>query len=175
MLFSSRLKNDCKGNVELYKVEKAKLTDIPQMHHLINFFADRDEMLARPLSELYEDIRDFYVVRDETTGEVIGCASLHISWSDLAEVKALAVDISRQKQGIGRLLVDACINEAIEYDIPKLFCLTYKPGFFKKMGFGEVDKMTMPRKIWTECFRCPKFPDCDEIAMTRTLKEDSNE
>ena len=147
----------------MISVEKAKIRDVPRMHQLINYFAEKDEMLARPLSELYEEIRDYFVVRDG--GEVIACVALHVSWSDLAEVKALAVAEDKQSHNIGSALVKACVKEAQELGIPQVFCLTYKPAFFEKMGFSRVDKMTLPRKIWTECYRCPKFPDCDEVAM----------
>ena len=145
------------------RVEKARISDVPQMHKLINFFADRGEMLARPLSEIYENIRDFFVIRE---GErVIACAALHISWSDLAEVKSLAVAEDRQKQGIGDQLIKACLKEARGLGLPVVFCLTYKPGFFEKMGFTQTDKMELPHKVWNECYRCPKFPNCDEIAL----------
>jgi amino-acid N-acetyltransferase len=145
------------------KVEKARIGDVPQMHKLINFFADRGEMLARPLSEIYENIRDFFVIRE---GErVIACAALHISWSDLAEVKSMAVAEDCQRQGIGDQLIKACLKEARGLGLPTVFCLTYKPGFFEKMGFTQIDKMKLPQKVWNECYRCPKFPNCDEIAL----------
>jgi len=147
----------------LNPVEKARINDVPQMHELINYFADRDEMLARPLSEIYENIRDYFVVRQ---GErVIGCAALHVSWLDLAEIKSLAVAGDSQKQGIGAQLVKACLKEARELGIATVFCLTYKPGFFEQFGFFQLDRMELPRKVWTECYRCPKFPNCDEVAL----------
>jgi len=145
------------------KIEKARISDVPQMQQLINYFADKDEMLARSLSEIYENIRDYFVVRQ---GErVIACTALHVSWSDLAEIKSLAVAEDSQKQGIGDQLVEACLSEARELGIPTIFCLTYKPAFFERFGFLQVDKMELPRKVWTECYRCPKFPNCDEVAL----------
>lgn len=145
------------------RVVKAKIADVAQMHQLVNSFAEKGEMLARPLSELYENIRDFFVVR--AGDRVLGCASLHLSWSDLAEIKSLAVAEDSQKQKIGAQLVKACLDEARELGITTIFCLTYQPGFFNKMGFNEVDKKELPHKVWSECFRCPKFPDCDEVAL----------
>jgi len=147
----------------LYTIEKARIKDVPQMHKLINFFAERGEMLARPLSEIYENLRDFFVARQDE--QVIACAALHISWSDLAEIKSMAVAEDSQKKGIGARLIEACLSEAKELGIETVFCLTYQPGFFAKMGFLQVDKMSLPRKVWTECYRCPKFPDCDEVAL----------
>jgi len=144
-------------------VEKAKIKDVAQMHQLINYFADKGEMLPRPLSELYENVRDYFVVRQ---GErVIACAALHVSWSDLAEIKSVAVVEDRQNEGVGVQLVEACLREARELGIPTVFCLTYKPAFFERFGFFQLDKMELPRKVWTECYRCPKFPNCDEVAL----------
>jgi len=155
------------------KPEKARISDAPQIHKLINSFADRDEMLARSLSEIYENIRDYFVVRQ---GErVIASGALHINWSDLAEVKSLAVVEDYQKQSIGNQLVEACLMEAKELGIPTIFCLTYKPAFFEKCGFSQVDKTELPRKVWGECYRCPKFPDCDEVALIYHLEAPSRE
>ena len=147
---------------------KARISDVPQMHKLVNYFAGKGEMLARSLSEMYENIRDYFVVRE---GErVIACVALHVSWSDLAEIKSLAVTENNQREGVGVQLVEACLREAKELGVPTIFCLTYKPGFFEKFGFSQVDKMELPRKVWTECYLCPKFPDCDEIALIYHLE-----
>ena len=149
-------------------VEKARIKDVDQMHQLVNHFAERGEMLARPLSEMYENIRDYFVVRD---GErVIACGALHVSWSDLAEIKSVAVAEDNQDKGVGAQLVEACLEEAKGLGIPTVFCLTYKPVFFERFGFSQVDKMELPRKVWTECYRCPKFPDCDEVALISRLE-----
>ena len=149
-------------------IEKARISDVTQMHELINYFADKDEMLARSLSEIYENIRDYFVVRQ---GErVIACASLHVMWSDLAEIKSVAVAEGSQGQGIGDQLVETCLKEAKELGMPTVFCLTYKPAFFERLGFSQLDKMELPRKVWGECYRCPKFPDCDEVALIYHLE-----
>ena len=149
-------------------VEKARISDVTQMHELINYFADKGEMLARSLSEIYENIRDYFVVRQ---GErVIACASLHVMWSDLAEIKSVAVAEGSQGRGIGDQLVEACLKEAKELGMPTVFCLTYKPAFFERLGFSQLDKMELPRKVWGECYRCPKFPDCDEVALIYHLE-----
>ena len=145
------------------QVEKAKINDAIQMHRIINLFADRGEMLPRSLSDIYENIRDYFIYREDS--KVIACAALHIRWSELAEIKSVAVAEEYQGKGYGNLLIKACLEEAKELGIPTLFCLTYRPGFFSRFGFTEVDKMELPQKVWSECYRCPKFPNCDEIAM----------
>ena len=151
------------------QIEKAKIPDVPQMHQLINQFADMGEMLPRPLSELYESIRDFFVIRE---GErVVACAALHVSWSDIAEIRSVAVARDSQKKGLGDRLVAACLKEAAELGITTVFCFTYQPDFFKRHNFVDIDKMELPRKVWTDCFRCPKFPNCDEAALIYHAEE----
>jgi amino-acid N-acetyltransferase len=144
-------------------VDKARIADAPQIHKLANHFAQKGVMLPRALSEIYENIRDFFVIRD---GEkVIACGALHVYWSDLAEVRGLAVAEEMQNQRLGARMIEACIGEARDLGIPQVFCLTYRASFFERQGFRKVDKGELPRKIWSECYRCPKFPDCDEVAM----------
>jgi amino-acid N-acetyltransferase len=155
----------------VYKVEKARIPDVPQIHKLINSFADKGQMLARPLSEIYESIRDFFVIREG--GEVIACAALHVAWSDLAEIRSVAVAEESQRKGAGARLIAACLKEADELGIATIFCFTYRPEFFRKQRFSDIDKMELPRKVWTDCFRCPKFPNCDEIALVYRAGEKS--
>ena len=147
----------------MVKVEKARISDIKQMHKLINDYANKGEMLARPLSELYESIRDFLVIREEE--RVVACAALHVSWEDLAEIRSVAVAEDKKMTGLGASLVKACVKEAEALGIKDVFCFTYKPEFFKRQGFADIEKTELPRKVWTDCFRCPKFPNCDEIAL----------
>ena len=149
-------------------IEKAKISDTPQMHKLINYFADKGVMLARPLSEIYENIRDYFVIREGE--QVIACAALHVLWADLAEIKSVAVAEESQRKGVGDQLIEACLREAKGLGMPTVFCLTYKPAFFERFGFSQVDKMELPHKVWTECYRCPKFPNCDEIALIYHLE-----
>jgi len=149
------------------KVDRARVSDAASMHQMISRFADKGEMLPRALSELYEDIRDYFVVRQED--RIIACAALHVTWADLAEIRSLAVDEREQNQKIGSLLVQACLEEAGGLGIPRVFCLVRKPAFFEKHGFQLIDKTELPQKVWAECYRCPKFPDCDEVALVRHL------
>ena len=148
-------------------IRKARIEDIKQIQEIINAFAKQDLMLPRSLNELYENLRDFWVAEDKK--KVVGCAALHISWDDLAEVKSVAVARSKQKKGFGRILVSACLNEAKEMGARKVFVLTYKPEYFKKFGFKRVKHADLPHKIWAECINCCKFPNCQEIALLKLL------
>ncbi len=146
---------------------KAKMADVEDLHALINDFAEKGVMLARSRNTLYETIREFTVVEDE--GKVVGAGALHIIWEDLAEIRALAIRNEYQRKGIGKKLIDELIKEAIELGIHKVFALTYQVDFFKSCGFTEVSKDEMPHKVWKECINCPKFPNCDEVAVIKKL------
>jgi amino-acid N-acetyltransferase len=145
-------------------IRKAKISDAKEIHTLINHYAEKDLMLPRSMNNIYDNIRDFYVI--EIGGKLKGCAALHIIWDDLAEVKALAVDESLKGQGWGRKLVQQCLDEAHELGLKKVFALTLLTDFFHKLGFKTVQKRRLPQKIWGECIHCVKFPDeCNEIAV----------
>ena len=148
-------------------IRKAKVKDIKEMQVLINLFAKKDLMLPRSLNELYESIRDFWVA--EEGNKIIGCAALHISWEDLAEIKSLAVAENKQNKGLGKSLIDTCLAEAKGLGAKRVFVLTYKYDFFKSLGFKKVKNETLPHKIWAECINCCKFPNCEEIAMLKQL------
>jgi amino-acid N-acetyltransferase len=137
------------------------------MHRLINDFANRGDMLPRALSQIYENLRDYFVVHDGSV--FIGCAALHVSWLDLAEIRSLAVSQNRQGERLGATLVQSCVDEALSLGLPQVFCLTRQPEFFQKQGFTLVDKSRLPHKVWAECYYCPLFPDCDEVALIRAL------
>jgi len=149
------------------KIRKAKISDLKQVHKLINDFAKREDMIPRSLNELYENLRDFIICEDD--GHICGVCALHIMWEDLAEIRSLAVDKKYQKKGIGKNLVTNCIKEAKTLGIKRIFALTYQPEFFKKIGFVEIDKSSLPQKIWGDCLRCPRFPECNEHAVIKNL------
>jgi amino-acid N-acetyltransferase len=154
-------------------VRRAGLLDAADIHGLVNLFAQRGDMLPRTMGEVYENLRDFFVVREgeaSAKGRFLGCVAVHIVWSDLAEVKSLAVAEDAQSRGIGSLLVEACIDEGRAIGLQRLFALTYRPAFFERLGFEIADVMDLPRKVWNECYRCPKFPSCNEIALTLELR-----
>ena len=144
-------------------IRKAKLTDVKAIQTLVNQYAESGQMLPRTLNEIYEHLRDFHVYED--CGALAGVCALHVSWDGLAELRSLAVRQDRIKRGIGAELVRQCLNEAAELQVARVFVLTYQAGFFRKLGFTDVDKKELPHKIWTDCLNCVKFPDCDESAL----------
>ena len=117
--------------------------------------------------DLLTQARDFAVCEEE--GRVVGCVGLTIIWADLAEIRSLAVVPEMTGRGIGTLLTEAVLKEARDYRVSRVFTLTYRPGFFERFGFERIDRSELPLKIWADCILCIKFPDCDEIAMMKTL------
>ncbi len=153
------------------KVRNAKITDARAIYALINSYAERDVMLFRSMADIYENVQDFTVA--ELDGSVVGCCSLQVIWSDLAEIKSLAVDEKNKSRGAGRALVAAALERAGELGLPRVFALTLEPAFFEKMGFEIVEKETLPMKVWSDCARCPKQENCDEIAVIKVILRDA--
>jgi len=148
-------------------IRKAKLKDVKEIQRLIKLYSARGDILPRSLSELYDDLRDFFVsIRNR---KVVGICALHICWDDLAEVRSLVVLEEVRNRGFGAKLVEACLRESQELGVKRVFALTYQPEFFEKSGFTIVDKTVLPHKIWTDCLKCVKFPDCDEIAVVKEI------
>jgi amino-acid N-acetyltransferase len=145
-------------------IRKARMADVKGIHSLIAEYAKKGDMLPRSLTDIYENLRDYFVFLGDD-GELVGSAAIHIMWEDLAEVRSLAVREGKMRRGVGTQLVESCISEAIMLGIARVFALTYKPEFFEKLGFRVVDKAELPQKIWADCLKCSKFPDCDEVAL----------
>jgi len=154
-------------------IEKANIDDPEAIAALVNRFAEQQLMLPRPLHEIYDQLRDFYVYRED--GDVLGCVALHISWKGLAEIRSLAVAEEARGQGVATRLIEACLDEARELGVPRVFTLTNIPDFFQRFGFSHYPKEELPHKIWSECIKCPKFPNCDEEALILDLQSDSSD
>jgi amino-acid N-acetyltransferase len=150
------------------QIRKATLSDIHSVTELINSYARNGTMLPRTEFEMAENIRDFVVAAEH--GQIVGCGALHFYTPYSGEIRSLAVEPGLKTRGIGRMLVEALEAEAREHDLTSIFAFTYVDGFFRKMGFAEVDRAELPLKAWKDCLRCPKFRACDEIAMVKQLK-----
>jgi amino-acid N-acetyltransferase len=151
-------------------IRKATLVDVKSIHRLISEQAQSGHILPRALTELYGQIRDFSVYEDEhTSDELIGCGALHVIWEDLAEIRSLAVATSLQGRGIGSRLINHLIEEAQQMGIRRVFVLTARRALFERHNFSYMEKGMLPHKIWADCIRCSKFPECDEIALVRDV------
>ncbi len=151
------------------KVRNAKISDAKVICSLINYYAEHDKMLFRSLAEIYENLQTFLVIENED--KTIGCCALEVIWSDLAEIKSLAVAAEHRGQGVGTALVTAAVEQATYLGVPRVFALTLAPEFFERLGFTAIRKEDLPLKVWSDCAKCPKQTECDEIAVVRTLHE----
>jgi amino-acid N-acetyltransferase len=151
-------------------IRKAVIEDVKPIHKILSQYAAQGLLLARPLSELYDHLRDFFVlVENSQEFRILGVCALGVCWEDLAEIRSLAVAEDEQGKGFGLQLVNTCLEEAQALGLRRIFALTYVEGFFRKVGFKEVEKSVLPHKVWADCLKCPKFPDCDETAMILEL------
>lgn len=144
---------------------KARFDDIESIFGLVHIYAAQGEMLPRSRNTLYENLRDMVIA--ESGSEVVGVGALHIMWDRLAEVRMMAIAPAYMKRGIGTEIVRWLLDEGDALGIEKVFTLTYKPDFFRKLGFIRISREELPQKVWKECIDCPKYPNCDEIAMIK--------
>jgi amino-acid N-acetyltransferase len=151
-------------------IRKANIQDVKSIHRLLQEYGKKEELLARPLSQLYDHVRDFSVNVDNQSQQMTGCCALQICWEDLAEIRSLAVHPDHRGKDIGTKLTETVLQEAKSFNVKKVFTLTYKPKFFKQFGFVTIERSDLPLKIWGDCIICVKFPDCDEIAMMKELQ-----
>jgi amino-acid N-acetyltransferase len=149
-------------------IRKAIIGDVGRIQALVNHYASKETMLGLSLSEIYDQIRDF-TVAEGPRRSLIGVCALHVIWDDLAEIRSLAVDPKIRRRGVGRSLVEHCLEEARGLQIPRVFALTYQAEFFRRIGFERVDKAELPHKVWRDCLKCTKFPHCDETAVLKIL------
>ena len=147
---------------------RAIIQDVPEMVELINVYAQKGDMLPRSRSGIYEQLRDFVVA--ERDGKVAATGALHVVWDTLGEIRSVSVKDDLAGKGYGKRIVELLLDEAIFLGLSRVFILTYKPDFFAKLGFSIIEKDTLPHKVWRVCLDCPKFPDCDEIAMAVDLE-----
>ena len=146
-------------------LRKATFGDVEAIHKLVNDYAQQGVMLPRSRNSIYETLRDVIIAEEDD--RLVGVGSLHLSWDALAEVRALAIAPGFQRRGIGRQIVEELLIEGRALGVKTFFTLTYQPEFFGTLGFSEVTKEELPQKVWKECINCPKFPNCDEVAMIK--------
>ncbi len=155
---------------DVVTIREALVRDVPAMADIIKTYAGQQLMLPRSQFQFYQHVRDFTVA--EIDGEIVGCGALQFVWSDVAEIRSLAIKPAWQGRGIGRYLVEHLLDQARRHGIESIFCLTYQQGFFEGLGFYVIPRESLPHKIWGDCLNCPKYPDCDEIAMMYDLAKE---
>jgi amino-acid N-acetyltransferase len=120
-------------------VRSATADDADGITALIDPFVEQGKLLERTYDELQDLLPHFFVaataIEPDGTERIIGCAALEIYSRKLAEIRSLAVHRDYQGYGIGRMLVEACVERARERGILEVMAITSSEGFFKSCGF----------------------------------------
>ena len=153
---------------DVYTVRKPRVTEVPALKALIDHEVATGALLPRTLPELYENIRDYHAYVDERG--VGGCVALHVDLPNLAEVRSLVVREDLRGRHVGSRLLEACLDEARQLGLPRVYALTRACSFFERHGFRRVDKAILPHKVFRDCLRCHLYPRCDEVAMICDLE-----
>ena len=149
------------------KIRPAENDDVQTMVRIIGHYASEGLMLPRSHGALTEAV-PHYLVADHN-GEIVGCVGLEPYSKDVAEIYGLATSPENSPRGTGSAIVKALVDRARRENLSQVFALTLAPGFFQKMGFRIVEHKDLPMKVWRDCVSCPKFGNCDEIAMVLDL------
>lgn len=149
-------------------IRKAQIHEVPEIRRFLSEFSLDGGILPRTLADLYGQLRDYFVYREDK-GPIIGLAALHICWAGLGELRSVAVSPAYRGRGLGDRLVRTCLEEARVLGLSEVFCLTLRPEFFQRFGFRVVSREDLLPIVWADCVNCVKFPDCDEIPMLLEL------
>jgi amino-acid N-acetyltransferase len=132
-------------------VRRARTGDVLAIRALVDVYAVDGILLDKAMVTLYEDVQEFDVA--ELDGQIVGCGALHVLWSDLAEVRTVAVDPSHRKRGIGHLLIESLLQRARDLDVRRVFCLTFEVDFFAAHGFQRFTATAVEPGVYEELLR----------------------
>jgi amino-acid N-acetyltransferase len=149
-------------------IRKAKIHEVPEIRRFLAKFSQDGGILPRTLADLYGQLRDYYVYREDH-GPILGIGALHICWAGLGEIRSVAVLPTHRGRGIASRIVKTCLAEAQAIGLSELFLLTLTPEFFQRFGFRVVSREDLLPIVWADCVNCVKFPDCDEVPMLLDL------
>ena len=160
-------------------MRRARLDDIPGIAGIMAGYVAQGVLLPRPVSELYQCVREFHVAErhgvNGAPAEIVACAALRLLWNDLGEVRSLAVREDMHGQGLGKALVERVLEDARALALPRVIALTRDLQFFERCGFTVHSRESLPRKVWTDCVRCPRRHACDEVAVVLDLVPGASE
>ena len=131
-------------------VRRARTTDIPAIKRLVDTYAGKI-LLEKNLVTLYEAVQETWVA--EVDDDIVGCGALHVLWSDLGEVRTVAVSPAVKGQGVGHLIVERLIEVARDLQLQRLFVLTFETDFFGAHGFAEIEGTPVTAEVYEEMCR----------------------
>ena len=145
-------------------VRSAVPDDVDAIFELLELYTASGVVLKRSKDDIASYLKNFIVA--EENGTICGCCAARDFGHDLFEVRSLVVSPAYQGRGIGKMLVSFIIGRMDEGRTNwRLFTLTLQVKFFQSLGFTTVEKEIFPEKIWSDCFKCPKYHCCDETAL----------
>jgi len=153
-------------------IRNAAVSDVARIHDLLEWYSKLGRLLPRSTDDILKHLGSFLISEENNT--FTGCASLEIFTTDLGEVRSLAVSPNFAHAGHGRLLVEQLEIKAHILGLKRLIALTYVPIFFEKLGFKITAMEALPEKVFGVCITCPKFKNCDELAMIKYLEDHSS-
>ncbi|RLA13368.1 MAG: N-acetyltransferase [Gammaproteobacteria bacterium] len=145
----------------------ATIGDARAIHELLVYYSSRGNLLPRTHENICRHIRDFVVL--EEAGKIIASGALEVMSENLGEIRSLVVAPDQQRRGLGQQVAIELITLAKKIGLQRVMALTYVPAFFTQLEFLEVERDSLPEKIWLVCVKCYKFDRCDEIAVIRQL------
>lgn len=130
------------------EVERAMEDDAEDIARVLRRNAEVPTLILQSAATILRHIDEFVVVRGPDD-RVVGCAQLRWHRPRIAEVMSVAVDPSRQGEGLGRVLVRACLERAMQHqpDPELVWLATRKPRYFARMGFRAVPLLQVPPAI----------------------------
>ena len=134
-------------------MRRATTADVPEIRRLVDTYAPERRLLSKPTVVLYEDVQEFWIAA--LADKVVGCGALHVIWTDLAEVRTLAVDPEARGRGVGSLVLQAVLANARTLGVSRVFCLTFETAFFARHGFVPISDVPIDRNVREEVLQSP--------------------
>lgn len=150
-------------------LRRARVHDVDTILRIVRPSAEQGQMLPLTVGDVTDRLRDFQVL--EAGGRALGVVAVRITWGRLVELRSLAVLEEARGRGYGDRLVRAALDDARALGAEDVFTLTYIPDFFRRYRFTDIDRASLPHKVWLDCVNCPKFPDCGEVALRRPVAD----
>lgn len=119
-------------------IRQATALDASVIHALLRPYVMQRLLLARTEAEIIELTRHGFVAevdRDDHPVQIIGFAAVEIYSPKLAELQCLVVHHDHQGTGVGKKLVNACVDRARQLGVMEVMAISSSEDFLKTCGF----------------------------------------
>ena len=114
-------------------VSPANSSELNEICEFLTPFMEQKLLLTRTIDELSVLIRHGFVARHRSA--VVGFASVEVYSKKLAELQCLAVSSEFRRKGIGKILVQRCVERASEAGVLELMAISNSEELFRACGF----------------------------------------